>query len=279
MTHSKTSKDVKYLHGFTPQEQQRLREQAEFAEQTVYRDVNFNDAKNILEVGCGVGAQSEILLRRFPKIHLTGIDLNETQLDAAKKHLAQQPHLNERYELKKMNAQQMEFGSNQFDGAFLCFVLEHVPNPTQVLSEVRRVLKPGAVVYVTEVMNHSFFLDPYSPNLWKYWMAFNDYQYDHGGDPFIGAKLGNLLTQVGFKSIQTTILPWFLDNRQPEKRREVIEFWNNLLLSARENLIESKYITEEIADGAVKELLAVRTDPNAVFFFTFMQAKAIVMNY
>jgi len=41
--------------------------------------------KKILEVGCGVGAQTEILLRRFPKTHVTGIDLNDKQLEAAKK--------------------------------------------------------------------------------------------------------------------------------------------------------------------------------------------------
>ena len=58
-------------------------------------------------------------------------------------------------------------------------------------------------MYITEVMNSSFFLDPYSPNVWRYWMAFNDFQYDHGGDPFVGAKLGNLLLAGGQLSAAT----------------------------------------------------------------------------
>jgi cyclopropane fatty-acyl-phospholipid synthase-like methyltransferase len=61
-----------YLHGFSEKEQSRLRAQAAFAEQTVYGGLSLGEGKNILEVGCGVGAQSEILLRRFPKIHITG---------------------------------------------------------------------------------------------------------------------------------------------------------------------------------------------------------------
>lgn len=51
-----------YLHGFSKTEQDRLREQAVFSEQTIYRDIDFSESKNIIEVGCGVGAQTEILL-------------------------------------------------------------------------------------------------------------------------------------------------------------------------------------------------------------------------
>ena len=49
-----------YLHGFSSEEQDRLRRQARFGEHTIYQDVNFSRVKNLLEVGCGVGAQSEI---------------------------------------------------------------------------------------------------------------------------------------------------------------------------------------------------------------------------
>jgi ubiquinone/menaquinone biosynthesis C-methylase UbiE len=172
----KEKNSLPYLHGYSPVEQDRLRRQAEFAEHMVYRDVDLSDADRLLEVGCGVGAQSSILLRRFPKLKLTGIDLNEQQLTAAQQTLSQLSYAQGRYDIKKMDAQNMDFEAHSFDAAFLCWILEHVPDPIQILNEVRRVLRPGAVVYVTEVVNSSFFLDPYSPNLWKYWMAFNDYQ-------------------------------------------------------------------------------------------------------
>lgn len=266
--------DFPYLHGFSPVEQERLRKQARFAEYTIYQNVNFSTQKRLLEVGCGVGAQSEILLRRFPDLHLTGIDLNEKQLSAAKDSLGKLSYAQNRYDLRQMNAENLTFTTETFDGAFLCFVLEHVPDPLRVLSEVRRVLSPGAVVYITEVLNSSFFLDPYSPNVLKYWMAFNDYQYDQKGDPFMGAKLGNLLTQIGFRNIETEVKTWFLDNRHPQKRKEMIDFWRELLLSASEQLLASKYVTQEIVDGMKKEMSVVASDPNAVFFFSFIQAKA-----
>jgi ubiquinone/menaquinone biosynthesis C-methylase UbiE len=265
-----------YLHGFSQKEQDRLRQQAAFAEYTVYQDVNFSQVKNLLEVGCGVGAQSEILLRRFPNLNLTGIDLNDKQIESAKSHLNTLAYAKDRFDIKKMNAESMDFESNSYDGAFLCWVLEHVPNPSNVLSEIRRVLKPGSTVYISEVLNSSFFLDPYSPNVWKYWMAFNDYQYANAGDPFIGAKLGNLLMSLGFRDIETKVKTWHLDNRQPEKRKETIDFWTDLMLSGADQLINEKVITKELAQDTYKELKAVASNPNAVFFYSFVQAQARV---
>lgn len=268
------AKPFPYLHGFTEEEQQRLRKQARFGEFTVYQNINFSNVESLLEVGCGVGAQSEILLRRFPDLKLTGIDRSTRQLAAARNLLASAPYAKDRFTLKEMDATAMEFSANSFDGAFLCWILEHVPDPIRVLSEVRRVLRPGSVVYITEVMNSSFFLDPYSPNVWKYWMAFNEYQLDQKGDPFVGAKLGNFLMRLGYHDIHTEIKTWFLDNRYPQARKNCVEYWTELLLSASEQLIEANYVSPEVVDEMKKEMSRVANDPNAVFFYSFVQARA-----
>lgn len=270
------SKNFPYLHGFSSEEQDRLRTQAEFAEFTIYQDINFSEVSKLLEIGCGVGAQSEILLRRFPKLELTSVDLNEKQLDAAKAYMKNQPIDPARYSIKKMDAQNLDFESNSFDAAFLCWVLEHVPEPSRVLAEARRVIKPGGKIVITEVMNSSFFLEPYSPNTWKCWMAYNDFQYENAGDPFIGAKLGNLLLASGYRDVKTTVKTWHLDNRHPEKRKEAIEFWTELLMSASQELINAGKITKEMIDDAYQELKKVAKDPNAVYFDSFIQAKGKV---
>ena len=271
-----TLNDFPYLHGFSANEQERLRKQARLFEPAIFHDIDFRNSRHILEVGSGVGAQSEILLRRFPDLRVTGIDLNERQLAAANAHLAQMPWLQERVEFQHANATDLPFEPRSFDGAFLCWVLEHVPSPARALAEVRRVLSPGSPVFVTEVMNASFLLDPYSPNLWRYWMAFNDFQIDSGGDPFVGAKLGNLLLAGGFRDVQTQTKTVHLDNREPARRKVMFALWEELLLSAAEQLLEAGKVDQATVEGMRAEFTQVQNDPNAVFFYSFVQARATV---
>src|SRR4029077_1012648 len=100
--------------------------------------------RRLLEVGAGVGAQTEILLRHFPELHVTGIEINDEQIAEARRFLSTVPWADGRYEILKMNATRLEFAPESFDAAFLCWVLEHVGDPARVLGEVRRVLAPGA---------------------------------------------------------------------------------------------------------------------------------------
>ncbi|HEY4582094.1 MAG TPA: methyltransferase domain-containing protein [Lysobacter sp.] len=265
-----------YLHGFSRTEQARLMKQARIAESTIFRSIDYTGARQLLEVGSGVGAQTEILLRRFPDLHATCIDLSDTQLAAAREHLGGMPHLADRYTLRQADAGDLPFEPRSFDAAFLCWVLEHVPSPARVLSEVRRVLAPGSPVYITEVMNSSFLLDPYSPDVWRYWMAFNDFQHEHGGDPFVGAKLGNLLLAGGYRDVTTEIKTFYFDNREPARRKVMIGFWEELLLSAAGKLVEAGAVTQDIVDGMRREMHQVQNDPDAVFFYAFVQARAVV---
>ena len=268
--------DFPYLHGFDDNEQDRLYRQAQFSEQSIFSSIDFSRQKRLLEVGVGVGAQSEIMLRRFPRLKIVGIDRSSRQLDQAGKLLKSVPGTDGRFELKQMDASAMDFETDEFDAAFICWILEHADQPARVLSEVRRVLKSGSPVVINEVMNSSFFLDPYSPNTWRYWMAYNDFQLEKGGDPFVGAKLGNLMLQQVYHRIETEVKIWHLDNRQPAERREVINFWTELLLSAADQLTEAGAVTNDIVEGMRQELKTVAHDPNAVFHFAFMQARGFV---
>jgi ubiquinone/menaquinone biosynthesis C-methylase UbiE len=265
-----------YVHGFTSEEQKRLYHQARFMEHRVHDRLPLQRSRRLLEVGAGVGAQTEILLRHFPDIHVTGIDTSEMNLDQARRYLTSQPWATGRFELVHGDAGKMAFAAETFDGAFLCWILEHVPNPALVLSETRRVLRSGSPIVVTEVQNATFFLDPYSPNTLAYWTAFNDHQLSLGGDPFVGAKLGNLLQRVGYRDITTEVKTIHLDNRSPGERAEFIAYWTDLLLSGAPGLLSAGKISNEVVEAMKAELSDVAHDPDAVFFYSFVQARAHV---
>ena len=263
-----------YVHGFTREEQDRLYRQARFVEHRVHDRLPFRRAKKLLEVGCGVGAQTEILLRHFPDLHVTGVERADGNIARAREHLSSLPWADGRYELVQADATRLEFGMDEFDAAFLCWILEHVGDPGLVLSEVRRSLRPGAPIVVTEVQNASFFVDPYSPHTLAYWMAFNDHQLELGGDPFVGAKLGNLLLAGGYRDITTEVRTVHLDNRNPGERAEFLAFWTELLLSGAPGLQEAGRVSDETVQGMKDELASVAHDPNSVFYSSFVQARA-----
>jgi SAM-dependent methyltransferase len=265
-----------YLHGFTPEEQQRLYRQARFLEHRVHDRLPFRRSRRLIEVGCGVGGQSEILLRHFPELSITGIDHSDANLAVAREHLARVPWATGRFEGVQADAGALELPAESFDSAFLCWILEHVADPMLVLSETRRVLRPGAPVVVTEVQNASFFIDPYSKHAMTYWRAFNDHQLEIGGDPFVGAKLGNLLQAVGFRDVATEVKVIHLDNRAPGDRAEFLAYWTELLLSGAPGLVEAGLVSPETVAGMTDELRHVARDPNSVFFYAFVQARAVV---
>jgi ubiquinone/menaquinone biosynthesis C-methylase UbiE len=261
-----------YLHGFSAQEQERLYQQARFLEKRVFEKVDFSAAGKILEVGSGVGAQTEILLERFPHLQVHCVDASADQVQRAAKHLAK-PIAEKRVVLKTGDALHLEYPDDVFDGAFLCWFLEHVQKPLEVLREVRRVLRPGGTIYCNEVLNATFFLHPYSPATLQYWFAFNDHQWTLGGDPFVGGKLGNFLLAAGYQEVTTDIQSFHYDNRAPKMRAQMIEFWTRLLLSGTPELCEAKRISLELVENMRAELARLKDDPDAVFFYSWVQAK------
>jgi ubiquinone/menaquinone biosynthesis C-methylase UbiE len=263
-----------YLHGYSQKERDRLHRQARFLEPMVHAGLPYRRRKRLLEVGAGVGAQTEILLRHWPDLHVTGVEINDEQLDEARRFLLTVPWAGDRYTLAKGDATQLDYEAGSFDAAFLCWILEHVGDPARVLSEVRRVLVPGSPVVCSEVLNATFFIDPYSPDTLRFWTAFNEHQLEVGGDPFVGAKLGNLLQSVGFRDVQTEVKSFHLDNRDPVERAEFLAYWSDLLLSGAPALLDAKKVEESVVEGMRKELARVARDPNSVFFYAFIQARA-----
>jgi ubiquinone/menaquinone biosynthesis C-methylase UbiE len=264
-----------YLHGYSRQEQDRLYRQARFLEPKVYEKIDFSQVTRLLEVGCGVGAQTAILLERFAHLKIDSVDAAETQIARAKEYLAE-PIAEKRVTLHVAEGQNLPFADNTFDGVFVCWFLEHLNSPLAVLSEIRRVLRPGGIIYCNEVLNSTFFIDPYSPATLKYWFVFNDHQWNLGGDPFVGAKLGNFLLASGFQNIASHVCSFHYDNRSPKMRTQMIEYWTEILLSGTPELVQKKLITTDLVEEMKKELALLKKDPNAVLFDSWIQARGEV---
>ncbi len=74
-----------YVHGYEHRENERLHDQAGTLVDLLHADTAYPGGSSVLEVGCGVGAQTVTLARRSPDARFTSIDLSAESIAEAKR--------------------------------------------------------------------------------------------------------------------------------------------------------------------------------------------------
>jgi ubiquinone/menaquinone biosynthesis C-methylase UbiE len=133
---------VEYIHGFTATEQHRLVEQANVLAPNVFAGLGFSGITTLLEIGCAVGAELDILHRQWPHLELTGLDPSASHLAAARKLLATGIE-GPRAALVRGDAYLMPFVEEIFDCVITIWMLEHVTDPVRVIRNALCLLRVG----------------------------------------------------------------------------------------------------------------------------------------
>lgn len=261
-----------YVHGYSQEEQKRLFDQARFLEAMVFDQVEFLPGERVLEIGSGVGAQSQIALNRYPGVILDCIDSNAEQIETAR-HFHKENLASQKLTITKMDASSLNFEENRFDAVFICWVLEHIAAPLTILSEARRCLKPNGRIICIEVLNSTLFLYPPSPATTQFWNAFNKKQSE-SGDPFIGSKLGTLLSQAGFSDIDVTFPVQHIDQRQPLRLASMLDYWRRLMMSGADLLLAQEAVSQETVKEISGEIERIKAAQDGLFFYTPAKAFA-----
>lgn len=260
---------MSYIHGFNEIEQRRLVSQAAILEPKIFEKIDFSGRQKILEVGCGVGAQTEILLRKYPNAHITGIELSEVQLNTAKAYLTTKFDASQ-YTLHQMDAAQMELADHSFDAIYICWVLEHVKNPQGIIDECFRVLKPGGIISISEVQNNNLYVVPHSPFLEHYWQVYNQLQIEMGGNPYVGVEIGNFLQHAQFSDIDVYAQTFLYDNTTSNQRAVLVDYWTHLMLSGFDSLLKFGKVKSEDRQKITTEMQKVKQH-KGVFHYAFIQ--------
>jgi phosphatidylethanolamine/phosphatidyl-N-methylethanolamine N-methyltransferase len=100
----------------------------------------------VLEVGVGTGINTSLYPRNCK---VTGIDLSSSMLDKARERVAREGLRNVR--LIEMDAANLTFADDTFDIVYAPYLVSVVPDPVQVVREMRRVCKPGGKIII---LNH-----------------------------------------------------------------------------------------------------------------------------
>lgn len=136
----------------------------------------FKGLGRLLDIGCGKG----VFLLGFKKLgyQVYGLDIDKRALELAKTKNLKVSKIN-------LENQKFPFRKNFFDYVFLRYVISHVQNTKHLLDEIKRVLKPGGLVFILELnweTSHKTFYNDFTIKL-----------------PFTLRSLKGKLMQHGFK--------------------------------------------------------------------------------
>ncbi len=115
--------------------------------------LNLWPGAKLLEVGVGTGLSLPLLSRN---VEITGIDLSQKMLDQAQKRV-QNLQLNH-VRLLKMDATELDLPDNSYDRVLAAYFISTVPNPVQVVEEMKRVCRPGGYLVF---LNHFLSDNPF----------------------------------------------------------------------------------------------------------------------
>ena len=268
--------EERYIHGYSEKEQDRLIYQNDVLSPYIYERIDFGNCKRLLEVGCGVGAQMLKVLQTYPNIHVTGVDISESQLNKAKDLLESQDISPDRYHLVLSDItkiQPMELGA--FDALNMVWVLEHVPNPQELLKAACDQLAMQGRIVVTEVFHNSFHTYPNLESTQKIWKRMIELQNDLGGDANIGLRLHNLFANSRLSSFEIKPYLKYFDGNQPEKKERQFLYWSGLIESAIPLLEQQKDFDLSLWQQAKEEMAKSATDPESIFYYSFIQGFGI----
>src|SRR5262249_336349 len=110
-----------------------------------------------LDVGCGNGAFTEVLMKQNGPAAVTGIDPSEGQLAYAMKRPGTKGA-----EFPVAGAQQLPFAGHSLGAAVMPLVISFVADAVKAVAEMKRVVKPGGTIaaYMWDVPGGGLPLEP-----------------------------------------------------------------------------------------------------------------------
>jgi ubiquinone/menaquinone biosynthesis C-methylase UbiE len=262
-----------YVHGYSTKERVRLVDQATTLTELLHSDTAYPAGSLVLEAGCGVGAQTVALAANSPQANFVSVDISEESLAEARRR-AQALGLRN-VVFQRADIFNLPFGPDHFDHVFVCFVLEHLPNPEEALALLRRVLKPGGTMTVIEGDHGSAYFHPDSVQARRAIQCLIELQRRAGGDSLIGRRLYPLLVKAGFRNVSVSprmvysdaSRPAFVDGFTRKTFTAMVEGVTEQAIG--QGLMEKESWTKGIRD------LYRTAEPDGTFCYTFFKAVGV----
>jgi hypothetical protein len=258
-----------YVHGYHTRENDRLQDQAGALVDLLHSDTAYPAGSRVLEVGCGVGAQTVTLARRSPDARFISVDISAESIAEARRRVEQAGLVN--VEFRQADIFALPFDPEFFDHVFVCFVLEHLSRPLEALTIFRRLLRPGGSITVIEGDHGSAYFHPNSAAAHAAIQCLVTLQREAGGNALIGRQLYPLLVEACFNPVRVSPRMVYVDASRPDLVDSFTKkTFTAMIEGIRESAIAVGLIEPERFDAGIQDLYRT-TEPDGVFCYTFFK--------
>jgi SAM-dependent methyltransferase len=166
----------------------------------------------------------------------------------------------------------LPFEPGSFDHLFVCFVLEHLSRPVEVLRILKDFIKPGGTITAIEGDHGSAYFYPDSEAAQKAISCQVELQSRAGGNAMIGRALYPLLCEAGYSEVCVSPRMVYVDSSKPE----LVEGFTRRTFTAmiegvREAAAEAGIIEPGDFEAGMRDLYRT-TEEDGVFCYTFFKA-------
>jgi len=160
---------------------------------------------SLLDVGCGPGAITADLAEAVAPGNVTALDASAEILEQAASLFAERG-----LAVRTLAAQasMTALPDDSFDVVHAHQVLQHVGDPTGVLTELRRVCRPGGIVAARDADYAAFTWYPRSPEITAWLDLYRQVTRANGGEPDAGRRLRSWALLSGFTQVRASSSTW-----------------------------------------------------------------------
>ena len=103
-----------------------------------------------LDIGTGPGTIPLLACERIANLRIMAVDLSPKMLAHAERLRQGSPH-KDRIKFQLADAKGLPFEDRSFDVVFSNTILHHIPDPTHMLIEAARLLRPGGTLLIRDL--------------------------------------------------------------------------------------------------------------------------------
>ncbi|HSS66288.1 MAG TPA: methyltransferase domain-containing protein, partial [Gammaproteobacteria bacterium] len=147
------------------------------------------------------------------------------------------------------------------DALFCRCVLIHQPDPRPILTEARRLLRPGGRGVFIEPDGPNHYMTPGKDALVKMFHARTHYAYGDGrGSPDVARNLYPLLVNAGFNDVVLTPHVIVATGDDPDRCRAFLRHWVGIIEPVVDALVSEGMVTSRELEQALIEAETVTPD-------------------